>query len=201
MEFHEKLQELRKQKNLTQEDLAAALFVSRTAISKWESGRGYPNIDSLRAISTFFGVTIDDLLSGGELLILAEKDRQQTERHFRDLVFGLLDCSAAMFCFLPFFRQSVSGVIQAVSLSSLTEISVWSRTAYLAVTIGISLYGLLTLVLQNCCQPVWIRNKSRLSLMLTAAGAFLFIISLQPYAAAFLFIFLMIKVLLLTKKQ
>ena len=38
MEFNEKLQELRKRKGLTQEDLAAAIFVSRTAISKWESG-------------------------------------------------------------------------------------------------------------------------------------------------------------------
>ena len=46
MEFHEKLQELRKQKNLTQEELSEILFVSRTAISKWESGRGYPSIDS-----------------------------------------------------------------------------------------------------------------------------------------------------------
>lgn len=38
MEFNEKLQELRKNKNLTQEQLAEMLFVSRTAISKWESG-------------------------------------------------------------------------------------------------------------------------------------------------------------------
>ncbi len=42
MEFHEKLVELRKSKGLTQEELAEDLFVSRTAISKWESGRGIP---------------------------------------------------------------------------------------------------------------------------------------------------------------
>ena len=54
MEFNEKLQELRKQKGLTQEELAEALYVSRTAISKWESGRGVPNIESLKAISKFF---------------------------------------------------------------------------------------------------------------------------------------------------
>lgn len=38
MEFHEKFQKLRKDRGLTQEELAEALFVSRTAISKWESG-------------------------------------------------------------------------------------------------------------------------------------------------------------------
>ena len=54
MEFNEKLQTLRKQKNLTQEELAEALFVSRTAVSKWESGRGYPGIDSLKAMAKFF---------------------------------------------------------------------------------------------------------------------------------------------------
>ena len=53
MEFHEKLQELRKQKNLTQEELSEILFVSRTAISKWVSGRGYPSIDSLKEISNY----------------------------------------------------------------------------------------------------------------------------------------------------
>ena len=63
MEFHEKLQELRKNSGLTQEELAEVLFVSRTAISKWESGRGLPSIDSLKAISNYFSVTIDDLLS------------------------------------------------------------------------------------------------------------------------------------------
>ena len=63
MEFNEKLQQLRKEKELTQEQLAEKLFVSRTAISKWESGRGYPSIDSLKAISKLFSVSVDDLLN------------------------------------------------------------------------------------------------------------------------------------------
>ena len=54
MEFHEKLQELRKGRGLTQEELAEILYVSRTAISKWESGKGYPSIDSLKGIAGFF---------------------------------------------------------------------------------------------------------------------------------------------------
>ena len=81
MEFNEKLQQLRKQKELTQEDLAEQLFVSRTAISKWESGRGYPSIESLKAISKFFHVSIDDLLSGEELISLAETDKKEDGKH------------------------------------------------------------------------------------------------------------------------
>ena len=63
MEFHEKLRQLRLQKGLTQEALAQSLFVSRTAISKWESGRGCPSIDSIKQISAFFNVSIDTLLT------------------------------------------------------------------------------------------------------------------------------------------
>ena len=132
MEFNEKLQELRKQKALTQEELAEILFVSRTAVSKWESGRGYPNIESLKAISKFFGVTIDELLSGDELLTIAEEDTRQKETFIFDMVFGLLDCSIAMFFFLPFFGQEADAMIQAVSLLSLTEIAPYLRILYMA---------------------------------------------------------------------
>lgn len=54
MEFNEKLQQLRTGKNLTQEQLAEQLYVSRTAISKWESGKGYPNIESLSVFLNSF---------------------------------------------------------------------------------------------------------------------------------------------------
>ena len=81
MEFNEKLQELRKNKGLTQEELAEALYVSRPAISKWESGRGYPSIDSLKEIAKYFSVTIDELLSSDEVLSIAEEDNKQKYRN------------------------------------------------------------------------------------------------------------------------
>ena len=75
MEFNEKLQELRKGKGLTQEELAEKLFVSRAAISKWESGRGYPSIDSLKEISRFFSVTIDEMICPEEIISAAEEEK------------------------------------------------------------------------------------------------------------------------------
>ena len=201
MEFNEKLQTLRKKKGLTQEELAESLYVSRTAISKWESGRGYPNIDSLKAIAKFFGVTIDELLSGEELLTIAEEDTKQKKNRIRDLVFGLLDCSMAMFFFLPFFGQKADGIIQEVALLSLTEIASYLRTAYFVIVIGMVASGVLTLALKNSHKAFWARNKSKLSLLVNAVGALIFIISSQPYAAAFLFVFLAIKVLMLIKWQ
>ncbi len=201
MEFNEKLQELRKHKGLTQEELAELLFVSRTAVSKWESGRGYPNIDSIKAIARFFGVTIDELLSGDELLTIAEKDTEQKENHIRDLVFGLLDISVAVFFFLPLFGQKVNGIIQEVSLLSLTGIASYLRIAYFVVAIGIAVFGILTLALQKCQQLFWVRNKNRISLILNAVGVTLFIISTQPYAAILLFVFLVIKGLMLIKSR
>ena len=201
MEFHEKLQELRKQKGLTQEELAELLYVSRTAVSKWESGRGYPNIDSLKAIAAFFSVTIDELLSGGEMLSVAEKDRKEKEAGVRALLFGLLDCGAALLFFLPLFAQRTDGTIQGVSLLSLTGSAPYLQAAYYAVVIGLAASGILALALQNCRQAFWERNGTRISLLLHGAGVLLCIISLQPYAATFLLLFLAINVLFLMKRK
>lgn len=200
MEFHEKLQELRKQKGLTQEELANALFVSRTAVSKWESGRGYPNIDSLKAIAKLFSVTIDELLSGEEVLTLAEEDQKQKELHLRDMVYGLLDLSAAIVLFVPFFGQAADGYVQAVSLLLLTKIAPYLKAAYFVMVSAMVALGISTLVLQNYRGSFWVRNKGTLSLLINTAAACLFIISSQPYAAVFAFMLLVIKAAMLIKK-
>ena len=201
MEFNEKIQQLRKKKEITQEELAQAIYVSRTAISKWESGRGYPSIDSLKALSKFFGVTIDELLSGEELLTIAEEDTNQKQNHFRDLVFGLLDISIAAFFFIPFFRQAANENIQAVSLLSLVEISSYLKIIFFATVIAIITEGILILALHKLQNPFRIKNKSKISLIFNVTGILIFIISTQPYAAAFMFILLIIKTLLLIKWQ
>ena len=201
MEFHEKLQYLRKQNQWTQEQLAEQLYVSRTAVSKWESGKGYPNIESLKAISKIFGVSIDELLSGEELLAIAEIDRKEKERTVRDLVFGLLDCGMALLLFLPFFGQKEDGIITEVSLLALNAVQPYLKTAYIIFVGVMIILGIMTLALQNCRQRLWIREKSILSLTFSAVGVCLFIVSQQPYAAVFAFVFLIIKAIMLIKRQ
>ena len=62
MTFGKKLQQLRKQANLTQQELADKLNVSRQAITKWEKDSGLPDLDNIKKISLIFNVKIDDLL-------------------------------------------------------------------------------------------------------------------------------------------
>ena len=199
MEFNEKLQELRKQRGITQEALAESIFVSRTAVSKWESGRGYPNIDSLKAIARFFGITVDELLSSNELLTIAESDQKKAESHARDLAFGLLDCCMAMFFFLPLFRQTAGVSVQAVSLLHLTEAVSYLRISYFVLVVGMLLSGILTLALQNVQARLWIKIKHGISLALGATGVLWFAVSMQPYATVFAFVFLLMKIFSLVK--
>ena len=201
MEFNEKIQELRKQKGLTQEELAEKLYVSRTAISKWESGRGYPNIESLKAIAKFFSVTVDELLSSGEILTIAEEDSIRKEKRFRDLIYGLFDLSMAMLLFLPFFAENADGAIRSVSLIALGGVQPYLKIAYLAALIAMIVMGILTLALQNCQAIAWMKSKTTVSLTLGAILVLIFMISSQPYAAVFAFALLAIKVSMLIKRQ
>ena len=62
MSFNDKLKELRKENKLSQEQLAEKLNISRQAISKWESGKAYPDIDNLILLAKILEVSLDELL-------------------------------------------------------------------------------------------------------------------------------------------
>lgn len=81
MVFSERLQTLRKEKRLSQEQLAELLNVSRQAVSKWESGQTYPEIDKLIKLSDLFNITIDDLIKDktSECIATINDDSQKEE--------------------------------------------------------------------------------------------------------------------------
>lgn len=63
MSFAENLRKLRKDKGLSQEELAQIMDVSRQAVSKWEQGAGFPEVEKLLLLSSRFGVSLDSLMS------------------------------------------------------------------------------------------------------------------------------------------
>lgn len=201
MEFNEKLQELRKQNGITQEELASKLYVSRTAISKWESGRGYPSIDSLKLIAQYFSVTVDELLSSDEILTLAEENQRKTEKQYKDLVFGLCDFLMSLLLFLPLFSVNDGGSVTAFSLLSLFGIELYLKILYYVFVIFISILGILTLALQNQQIPLWVKIKSNASLISGVGVSVIFIISRQPYAAVFAFSLLIVKTIMVIKHK
>ena len=58
----DKIRELRKQSRISQEKLAEQIGVSRQAVTKWETSRGEPGVDSLIQLANYFGITVDELL-------------------------------------------------------------------------------------------------------------------------------------------
>ena len=199
MEFNEKLQELRKRKGITQEELADAIYVSRAAVSKWESGRGYPNIDSLKAISKFFSVTVDELISSEQALTIAEEEQDRKQKSFCDLWFGLLDICFGMLIFLPLFAVRGEGAARAVSLLELDEMLAFLRVVYFSAVICTSLWGILILAMQNVRSEIWSKVKYNTSVALGAVTVALFTLGLHPYAAIFAFVLLVIKAFMLIK--
>jgi len=82
LNFGEKIKQLRRSRNLTQEALADALGISAQSVSKWECAYGYPDITQLPAIANFFGVTIDELLNNDK--DGRTKAREYFDAHHRD---------------------------------------------------------------------------------------------------------------------
>lgn len=197
MEFHEKLIELRKKKEMTQEQVAAALFVSRTAVSKWESGKGYPNIDSLKSVSRLYEVTIDDLLSGEELMILATRENQSNLLRMRRMIFASLDIMAVLLIFLPLYGQPLGVHVITVSLLALTDITPVMRAVYYGGILGLGFLGVIHAVLFAMHIDRALEGMKIASVLASVIVIMFFIMTRQPYVTAMLFMLFLMKILLL----
>ena len=196
MEFHEKLQQLRKQNNLTQEQLARRLYVSRTAVSKWESGRGYPNLESLKCISKLFNISIDELLSNGELIELAETEKRSNMTKLSGLIFGAVDMLTLVFIFMPLFGQREGDYFRAVTLLQHTELSALMRAIFIALLILIPFIGVLEIIFGLSEKERGERMLKIASYIVHGATILLFVNSRQPYVTTFLFLFFVLKLIM-----
>ena len=198
MEFSDKLQELRKTRGLTQEELSEALFVSRTAVSKWESGRGYPGIDSLKAISRYFSVSIDELICPDEIITMAEKEKQAFAGKTISFTSNALDLLTAGLLFLPLFGNG-DGAPAAVSLFGLTSVHTWLKIVFLCMIVLTVLNGLCGLILIRLDRPVWNKHRLITGMVLSVLCVSVFIAARQPYAGILCFALLVIKTLVMMR--
>ncbi len=197
MEFKEKLQELRKSRGLTQEELAEALYVSRTAVSKWESGRGYPSNVSLKEISNYFSVTLDELLSAEKVLSIAEKENRSNIRNICDLLFGIVDLCSLMLILLPLYPNRAEGHIYSVNLFGYTDSSPWIRVVCWVVFSVLVVLGTAKIILTKIKTDKGNKTVTGISLLLGCLAVLFFVLTRQAYVAALMFLLLSVKGLLL----
>ena len=201
MEFNEKLQKLRTNENLTQEELAEKLYVSRAAISKWESGRRYPSIDSLKAIAEYFHVTIDELIGSEEIVDLAEQDMKSSNKIYTALICGILDCLTLLLFFLPVFGNVGKTEGESVSLLAMTGAGLWLKIVFISVIGMTILNGFCGVIISNFDKPAWNKHRVVTGVILSILGTMLFILSRQPYAGVFYLCILVIKGILVIKSK
>ena len=182
---------------MTQEELAQALYVSRTAISKWESGRGYPSIESLRQISAFFGVSMDELLSSEQMLSLAESETQKKLQCACRMLMGVMDVLAVLLIVLPLYPHPAEGAVYAVNLFDYREIPAWSRRMHWALLLSLTGIGAAQIALARLKIEKGQRAAVVCSMALSVAAVLFLALTREAYAIVVAFLLLVVKAMLL----
>ena len=133
MTIGDRLLKLRKEKNLSQEELANELDVSRQSISKWETNQSTPDFDKIVAICTYFGITTDELLTGNKDIVEA-KENNIKNNFARNIAIsvGLYIFSIVMIVlFAAEFNKPIVGVCLFFTLIAIaTGLIVYSAIMY-----------------------------------------------------------------------
>lgn len=190
MDFGEKLKALRTERGLTQEQLAARLYVSRTAVSKWETGGGSPNLDSLQAVARLFDVSVDDLI------VLARDERRSTARSSGMLSFGLLDVLAVVFAFIPLYGVDDGSFVRMANLADYgASVDFGASFAVMAAAVvSLMFVGAVEILLAAAGSRRAARIVALVGFAVQALAVVLFASTMQPYATTLMFALLLAKV-------
>ncbi|WP_341478943.1 helix-turn-helix transcriptional regulator [Clostridium perfringens] len=131
--FNNKLKELRKEKNISQEQLAKELNISRQAISKWESGKAYPDIDNLILLRKIFGVSLDELIMEEEEKVEENNSKQELIESSEKGIFEDIDSEADEFS----VNLILGGFIIGIGIGLVAENFMWGTAgAFIGIGIG-----------------------------------------------------------------
>ena len=199
MELSEKIQKLRKEHNLTQEQLAEQLFVSRTAVSKWETGRGTPSMESLKQIANLFHITLDQLLSTEEVVVIAEKENKENINRFASYIDGIINLSALLGLLLPLYKVEKNGLFHSVPLYQLGG---WQGVVFWIAPVIMVICGIAQMVLTGSENANLNTATSVVGIAAHISAIILLILCGHPYPAVlFFFLFALKGILLLKKRQ
>ncbi len=116
MKFSEKLKQLRNSNNFTQDDLAEKIFVTRTAVSKWETDNGYPSIESLKLLAEMFNTTIDELISEEDIKIKEDLELKNSKINQYIALGGLGIAVVCAICLFFIKNAILFGMITALAI-------------------------------------------------------------------------------------
>ncbi|MDO4478103.1 MAG: helix-turn-helix transcriptional regulator [Lachnospiraceae bacterium] len=201
MELNLKIKSLREAHEMTQEQVAEALYVSRRTVAKWEKGRSYPSIDSLKNLAKCFGVPLEELIDSEEIIALAKADIKESHQKYMALVCSLLDLAVLMMLFVPVFHDLLNGAITSAPLFRLHGVAMVRRVLFRVVVLATAANGVLGLAVSHADRAVWRRYPLAIGTTLSIVGAILFIVSSQTNAALFYMVILIIKGALLVKTK
>ena len=179
MELSEKIQNLRKERGLTQEQFAKQMFVSRTAVSKWETGRGIPSMESLQMIAKLCGITLDELLCAEEAVTIAKRENK-VHMHRIDAVCNI---SAVIGLLLPLYKLELEGVFHSVPLYRLEG---WLSALYWLFPIAMAVCGTIQLLTDRKLPEI-------IGAIINICAILVLVLSGQPYPAVLFFALLVIK--------
>ena len=122
----EKIKKYRLDNNLTQEEFAAKLFVTRNAVSKWENDNGYPNIDTLKDVAKLLNITIDELLGDDDIKTITINTNEKLNKYkiygANILVFILYSLVAILIPHLMFESDPTSPMAYCLFIAPITFI-------------------------------------------------------------------------------
>lgn len=122
MEFCDKLKELRAEKGVSQTKLAADIHISRSAVAKWENGLGLPNDESLKLLSEYFGVSIEDLLPDkptAETIVSKNKTIDQQKKVILGFSIG---CAIGLFILAFIFIEPLRDSLELLGIGTIISV-------------------------------------------------------------------------------